>query len=272
MSLLISEHVESREQTVGVDNPTVSLKYTVAGTEDDAAIRALVQATIPSTYLGLAFQDYRIQHLGGGIWEAVARYGKKEPKEPGQSSYSFDTGGGTQKITQSLMTMRAYARLEANSSGLYMPIPPNFQGAIGVNNESVEGCDITVPVFHFSETHYFAANAITQAYKFNLFYLTGTVNNAPFKGFAAGEVLFLGASGQQRGVEDWEIAFKFAASPNANNLTVGSITGIVKLGWEYMWVRYADAVDQNVLVKQPRFVYVEQVYRYADFSLLGIGV
>ena len=39
-----------------------------------------------------------------------------------------------------------------------------------------------------------------------------------------------------------------------------------------MWVRYADAVDQKVLVKQPRFVYVEQVYRYADFSLLGIGV
>lgn len=38
-------------------------------------------------------------------------------------------------------------------------------------------------------------------------------------------------------------------------------------------MRYVDAEneDADVLVKQPAAVYVEQVYPYGDFSLLGIG-
>ncbi len=84
-------------------------------------------------------------------------------------------------------------------------------------------------------------------------------------------MLFQGASGSQRGQEDWEITFSFAASPNATGLTMGDITDIDKKGWEYLWVRYQDAEDEDVLVKQPAAAYVEQVYPYGDFSLLGIG-
>ena len=109
------------------------------------------------------------------------------------------------------------------------------------------------------------------AYKATLFGLTGRVNNAGFKGFAAGEVLFLGASGSQRGEEDWEITYRFAASPNVAGLTIGDITGINKKGWEYIWVRYADAEDEKVLVKQPIAVYVEKVYDEGNFAGLGIG-
>ncbi len=98
------------------------------------------------------------------------------------------------------------------------------------------------------------------------------MNNAAFKGFAVGEVLFLGASGSQRGADDWEITYRFAASPNVTGLAVGPISGINKKGWEYLWVRYADAEDQNVLVKQPIAAYVEQVYELGNFSTLGIGV
>ncbi|MCS7168060.1 MAG: hypothetical protein RMI91_12010 [Gemmatales bacterium] len=81
----------------------------------------------------------------------------------------------------------------------------------------------------------------------------------------------MGASGSQRGQDDWEITFSFAASPNATGLTVGEITDIEKKGWEYLWVRYQDIEDENVLVKQPAAVYVEQVYSHGDFALLGIG-
>jgi len=62
--------------------------------------------------------------------------------------------------------------------------------------------DITVPVYSFSETHYNSLAFVTESYKQTLFGLTGKVNNAAFKGFAAGEVLFLGASGSKRGDED----------------------------------------------------------------------
>jgi hypothetical protein len=66
------------------------------------------------------------------------------------------------------------------------------------------------------------------AYKLTVFALTGRVNNSAFKGFAAGECLFLGAAGTKRASGDWEITFRFAASPNVTGLTIGDITGIDK--------------------------------------------
>jgi hypothetical protein len=259
----IQERYDSREATAGVESPSVDLIYIVEGTEDDADVRTLVESTIPALYAGLLFQTYHITHQGGGVWEVSVRYGKQEPKETGESSFSFDTGGVTAHITQSLATVSRHA-----PSGT----APDCQGAIGVSTDSVEGTDITVPVYNFTETHYLDVAAVTGAYKAALFHLTGKVNNASFKGFAVGEVLFLGASGSQRGADDWEITYRFAASPNVTGLAVGAITGIAKKGWEYLWVRYADAEDQNILVKQPIAVYVEQVYQLGDFSALGIGV
>ena len=130
-----------------------------------------------------------------------------------------------------------------------------------------------MPVYNFSETHYIAAENVTQAYKAILFALTGRLNAAPFRGFAAGEVLFLGASGSKRGEEDWEITFRFAASPNVSGLSVGNITGIIKRGWDYLWVRYEDVEDTaaKAIVKRPVAAYVERVYYDGDYSALGIG-
>jgi hypothetical protein len=55
---------------------------------------------------------------------------------------------------------------------------------------------------------------------------------------------------------------------------VGSITGIEKKGHEYMWVRYEAESDtaSKTLLKVPKYVYVNKVYREASFSGLGIGV
>jgi len=111
------------------------------------------------------------------------------------------------------------------------------------------------------------------AYKGKLFGLTGKINDASFKGFAAGEVLFLGASGSRRSDDDWEIAFEFASSPNKTGLEIGGITGIAKKGWQYLWVRYSPRPDAlaKVLIQYARYVYVHDVYEEGDFSDLGIG-
>lgn len=263
MTATIRERFDSREATEGVDSPTVDLIHVVEGTEDDAEVRALVESTIPAIHLGLVFQTYHMAHLGGGVWEVSSRYGKSEPKDTGASSFSFDTGGVTAHITQSLSTAGRYA--PAGSTA------PDCKGAIGVTTDSVEGTDVTVPVYNFTETHYLPVASVSPAYKAALFGLTGRVNSGSFRGFAVGEVLFLGASGSQRGADDWEITYRFAASPNVTGLAVGSITGIAKKGWEYLWVRYGDAEDENVLVKRPIAAYVEQVYPLGDFAGLGIG-
>jgi hypothetical protein len=275
---IIIEKFDSGGATVGPDSPSVDLSFAVLGTESDLDVRALVEATIPAIFRGMVFQNYHIDHKGGGVWDVSVRYGREEPlagepppgggepvtpETPLGPSYTFETSGGTQHVTQSLQTVAKHTKPGK--------VAPDLKGAVGFNNDSVEGTDITVPVFRFSEAYSIPVALVTHGYKLTVFSLTGKVNNAPFKGFAAGEVLFLGASGSRRGLEKWEITYQFAASPNAVNLQVGDIQNINKKGWEYLWVRYGDVEDQKVLVKQPESVYIERVYEPGNFALLGIG-
>ncbi|MEX2373924.1 MAG: hypothetical protein WD800_09005, partial [Dehalococcoidia bacterium] len=237
MPIEVEEKFESRESQTG-SNAWIERLYLVRGTDDDLAAKAALGDTAPSLYDGLTRQSRHIERIGEQLWLGTAHYARSEsstePPETGDSVFSFDTGGGTQHITQSLATV-----------GSYPGDAPDHQGAIGVTADAVEGVDITVPVYHFSETHYIPASQVTLGYRGDLFHLTGKVNNAGFRGLAAGECLFLGASGSQRGAgEDWEISFRFAGSPNRTGLSVGSITGITKKGWEYLWVRYEDVEDE----------------------------
>ena len=273
MPIVCTENIDSRQFT---DGQSAELTYTVRGTDDESAATAALKGTAPATFNDLVRQPVSVEpvHIDTGspdacVWTGTARYvpasaAEKAP-ETGDSVFSFDTGGGTQHITQSIQTIGSYA-----ADGT----PPDFQGAIGVTHDNVEGVDITVPVYNFSETHYLAAEVVTPAYKGTLFSLTGKVNSGSFRGLAEGECLFLGASGSQRGIgEDWEVTFRFAGSPNRTGISVGPITGIDKKGWEYLWVRYADAEDEpsKTLVKQPIAAYVEKVYESGNFAGLGIG-
>ena len=106
----------------------------------------------------------------------------------------------------------------------------------------------------------------------NWFDLTGRVNQAPFRSWAAGEILFEGAAGSKRGEEDWQITFHFAASRNKQNVKIGDITIPSKKGWEYLWVAYADVEQANegVLVKHPLYAVVEKLYEDGDFTKLLI--
>jgi hypothetical protein len=268
MAATLHELFAGRTETLGA-KPKAEIAYVVLGAADEAAVRALALAQIPTTYAGLNRTAISLdERLNGTTWKVVATYEAPEPHQQDnpESTFAFDTGGGTQHVTQSLQTVGRYG--PAASSGL--------GGAIGYDGQNVAGVDITIPVYQFSEMHYIAPSYVSQAYKLALMGLTGAVNSMPFRGFQAGEVLFMGASGTRRGTDPddrWEIAYKFAASPNQNGLTVGAISGIQKRGWDYLWVQYGDDVDPTakVLIKKPIAVYVEQVYPFASFGGLGIG-
>lgn len=240
------------------------LTFVIKGTDDDQEALDALATTAPDFFQGMPRQSRSIEPLGPSLWLGQARYGYAPVKESGESVLSFDTGGGTQHITQGIQTR-----------GIYAPVgktAPDFGGAIGVSESGVEGVDITVPVFNFSETHYLDDAVVNAAYQQTLFTLTGKVNNATWRWFEAGEVLFMGASGSKRGQGDWEMTYRFAASSNRAGIVIGDITGIVKNGWEYLWVRYQDSEDSfaQSIVKKPLAVYVEQVYEYDNFALLGI--
>jgi len=258
--------VEQKWQGAQVDNETITSEYVVSGTTDEFAAQAALDAYAAVLVGALVKQNARITgRISEDKWDGEVSWGKIEPPQTGESVLSFDTSGGQAHITQSLGTV-AYAP--------FGQIPPDFHGAIGVTENSVEGVDIPYGGFNFSYTHYFDPALITNAYLLTLAALSYHVNNAPFKGFAAGEVLYLYATGSQRGQDQWEISYKFSASPNAVGLSIGNITGIAKGGHQYLWARYQDVEDTTAkrLVKRPIAAYVEQVYQYGNLALLGIGV
>lgn len=267
MTVTIRELGTSGNTTAG---QSTEKRYIVVGTDDEMAALAAVAAEAPATLNGLSRKPLSVERPGEGgeIWLGTAPYGpagsiKKEPLAVGESSFSFDTGGGTQKITQSKATV---------GYPLTFGGAPDFQGAIGYNGKDIEGVDITVPVFNWTETHCLSPGQVTLAYVKKLRDLTGKTNSATFRGFAKGEVLFLGASGTRRGDDAWEVTFHFAASENAENIVIGNITVLVKNGWDYLWVLYEpqEDTDAKSIVKRPKAAYVERVYDEGDYDDLDI--
>jgi hypothetical protein len=265
---------------------TMSRSYKVFGYTDDVSLHADCNSRISGTlmfwqYPGadvqLRAESYSVSYLGDDAWHVEIQYEKlgadaTEP-DPLKRSRSFDTTGGTQHMTQALGETK-YAASGSTA-------PDQFK-AIAVDGDSVQGIDIVVPQLSWTETYDVPSTYVTSTYIKKVAKLTGTTNDAAFRTFATGEVLFLGATGShewddQKHDGPWSLSFRFVASPNAGSgqtiaaLEIGSITGIEKKGHEYLWVRYEDDVTDNTLLKKPKFVYVNKVYREGNFSDLGIG-
>lgn len=199
---------------------------------------------------------------------------------------SFDTTGGQQKILLSKATVDRWPKDGAT------PYSPDFQGLIGVSDSSIEGVDIVVPEFRWSEVHLMSlrVNGVDQswAYMDTLVKMTGTVNDQDWRDCKLGEALFLGAKGewiQQQKL--WAITFEFSRQRNRGYgpsgqeeyLVVPGVSAqIKKRGHEYLWVRSeqkeftVSTGTHNIksLVSQPSAAYVERVYDSASFSALGI--
>lgn len=268
MSVVVTEHKLSPRIGVG-NGATAEFLYIVSGTDDEVEVRqAIVDETEDSYNIALEGEffipraDIALEKIGHNLWSVTVTYATQTLTPIDEGEFEFDTGGGIQHVTQSRGTLRKYPSTA-----------PDFGGAVGVTADGVEGADLVVPAFRFSETHRFLDAEVTEEFKLLLRSMTGKVNNAPFRGQQAGEVLFLGAAGRKSGrFGHWEIQFQFLASENEIDLTVGPLTGIDKGGWEYLWVRYEDQEDTEnfAIVKRPVAVYIEEMYRSADFAGLGI--
>jgi len=188
----------------------------------------------------------------------------EEDDDSNKRSISFEVSGSQTKRTCSIGTVGGWA-----AGGMS---PRNYGGLIGVTDDGVEGVDIDTAVSTFAETVYFYPWFLTSSYVAFLARAYGCMNNSPFRGFAMGEVRFLGASGSYRAGDKFaEMTFKFAVSPNAWNIRVGSMTIPFKYGWDYLWVRWADMKMGSATVKVPIEAYVERVYQGLNFYSLGIG-
>lgn len=184
---------------------------------------------------------------------------KNPNNDPTKIKVNFSTGGGSIHVTHSLGTTK-YGSLSA----------PDFGGAIGVNADGdPEGVDIPAPKSAFDIA--VTVPAVTGAMYKTWSNITGTTNAAPFWGFAAGEVLFLGADGGGIIGEDIEVSFKFEASPNVVlNYGHTDFTNVVKGGHDYIWFHHLPEEDSAAfaLGSTLKAIYVEKVFRSASWASL----
>ena len=278
MATRVEEAYSERDQTVNAKGEVteIEIPYLVFEAEnEDAALAAARSKAASHTVSGMVLDEVEVtERVNRDTWKVKAIWKDEDsddPDDPDEDeetiSFAFDTGGGTMHRNQSLKTVSKVP----NDA-------PDFNGAIEVDNEgNVNGVDVTMPVLNFTETHTMNGSRVTTSYKKTVAALTGTVHSSSFRGFSAGEVLFLGASGTKRSKKPnapWEITFRFAVSPNQSSLQVGKLKVSNKKGWDYLWVRYADKVAENRKngIKEPVAAYVEQVYPTGDFGNLGLGM
>ena len=259
----LSEDFEVQFQTVGGNNARANVRYTVFGAADEAAVRTLAGTDLPGFYNGMPLQSYDIiDHIDDTTWRILANYGPTERQPTVAPGRAFDTTGSTVNIKQALQEVSRY------------PVgAPDMKGAIGFDGENVQGVDIIEPSFRYSQTEYRNNSTVDDAYMKNISDLTGTVNNATFRGWAAGEVLFVGATANRRPDTIWEITYNFQARKNQTGLSVGDITGIAKEGWQYLWTRFQKQEDATAgtTKKVPQFVYVDRLYESSDFASLDLS-
>jgi hypothetical protein len=279
------EKVLSRPFEVSRGSSTVTAEFIAVGSYDETDVYDSTIISTPTTYLGLYRKSVKASPMGGGNWNVSVEYAPLDPKDaltndtsgtndqkdsPSSSDapltigFGFSTTGGTTHITQAITHISSTVRAPL--------VAPDWKKAIGVTLDGVEGCDIISPN---SEFYREAKRAkVSLNYFRTLSKLTGSVNDAGFYGFAAGELLYLGCEGKGETGANWTLTHRFAFSPNKANIVISdTITVPVKKGWDYLWVDYIPDADSGSgrRVRLPTTANVEQVYEYKNFGALEIG-
>lgn len=292
MAFVIWETHDSRSARLAFDSQSATLEFVGGVTLNDTTARLGFLSILPLVWNGLLFKEIQIDPLGGGVWKGTAQYesfviesqaagaanATPPPPPPAPAAnealgpeYSWDISGQTEHITRSLKTVESKG-VQPNGDA---ETPRNFNRAIGYVEKTgeVQGCDIISPKCEFSVTKLWPFISIN--YLKTVASLIGSVNLLPFYNFEAGEVLFLGQSGQPRDNSGKvAITYKFGVSLNRTNVEISQhITLANKRGWEYVWVSFGEKEDAvtKKRIAYPKAVYVEEVYPKKDFALLGIG-
>ena len=267
MTITYRELVDSRGCTAG-SNAQLVVKLAVDGSYDPLVIVNEVRSSsewAPLVYADLVRGDIICDPQGDDLWFVDVYYGLRKAAEADVSEWSLTIDESSQRITHSLETINSYP------AGA-----PDFKQAIGVTGDGqdkvVEGADVGVTTFAWNETLYLPYRRFTPPFVTRLYVAQGCSNSAPFRVWAAGEVLLRRVQASPHGEALVKLDFSFAVEPNVTGRTIGAVTGIAKKGWEHLWVfsRQKEDATAHELCPQPVGVYVERTRETYNFSYLGL--
>ena len=186
--------------------------------------------------------------------------GEEDDETPTES---FDCGGGTKHLLYSFGQRKVYGDKDAG-------------GAIGWNGKSGDDCEIAgvdVPTAQLRETYTkpMKISKLTTSFKRKVAALVGKVNSGSFKGWNAGEVMFLGMSYSTpaKKAKKVTVSFNFAIQPNESGVKVAG-KSVTKKGFEYVWAISKTVASSGTPKLEVKGIYVDQVCEYASFSGLGL--
>ncbi len=190
--------------------------------------------------------------------------GNTAPGDIPEVSYSFNTTGGTMHIERSLKTVWQ-TTTEDRTKG----------GAINVDPDgNINGVDIVSANTEYIEEHAIPSEKFTTQYGKMLSESTGSMNNAPFREFQAGELLFCGVNANKKGVDApyWNSTFRYLYSPNRVGVQIDNYTVPLVKGWDYLWKRYRAIYNEPTqeTTHEIDAIYVERVYPELDFRQFGV--
>lgn len=258
---------DNEEQT----QPTAEATWLVFGAADDPAAFTALNGVIPAFYnfpsgrtgylKNISLKDVAESTLETVVThEAILTYGYRNPL----LEYEFEIGGQSVTLTHSINTT------PYTGGGR---TAPDFNGGINVSADGkIQGIQVERALSQFAITKHWETSLLTEAYQLTLEGLASRVNNATFRGRAAGSVRFLGARGRING-EVTPITYRFEHSPNETNVTVGDITVAVRNGFQYLDVYRRKVSDSGAkkIVELPHSVFVHDVFESGDFSQLGLS-
>lgn len=259
MSFQFGEKPDSRTGSSSEHNR----KYFACGTTDGDYVLAYADAMIEQAIVTLNGTLYRqpitIDSWKGPYCELSVTFSKQQQSENkvGSLKWNYDTTGGTVNIKAALEHMASYPA-GAKEHG----------GAIGVNKDEVEGCEVVIPAMKFTVTYTHPRGFISLDRAFQHGDYTGAVNSNTFFTRPAGSFLFLGATGSDGSDADAEVTYQFAYSKNLQNKIISGITVTEKDGWDYAWISFKPDTNNGGAVRVPQAVHVERVYERTNFATL----
>jgi hypothetical protein len=276
--------------TRSTTNPqSITIGYVLSQVAEPGMVRTFAAALTPvmlySISAGPLYRtNIQIEEKAVDLYHVDVTWGPYDKKElqPMDCNWHMNTTGGTRHVTQAISVVQAVG---PGSDGTV-----NYNGAIGVNeNGDVEGIDILDPVQEWTENYKLPIGGFSWAYMDQVVTpLTDHVNQYPFRNKPTGSVLFKGGTGGRSSKDPMflDLSLTFAYSQpvtSANPLTwstfdaagnAQTITLSAKEGWQeldFHYVTQAPTAAPWRPSKRLAQVTVNQVYFYADFSLLGVG-
>ena len=255
------------------------LNYQITGDPDpatDDADNPLAAVAHACSFVSKPVETLAYERAGPpGMWNISVRYAS-DWVGTGESTFTFNTAGGTQHIDHALSHVQTY-----NSSGGHAPTSQD--GWLGVDNAgNVQGMDRPTAAFGCQATLYVEPSVLTTDYVALLYNLTDTVNSNTFTitadgisiTFDPGECRFDGATGSRRGYGDVELTLNWSAAPNLTNVTVAGVPNVTKDGWDVLSVRTQLAVDSTNFIIAPKlqYLFIDQIYERQNFTGLIPGL